>query len=117
VAIARNPADADEINWQQVINDIDAGITEDFMLEFDGGSNWFSTLYYTLLYQWSQMNYFVHGMADQSGRKYQEWMATSGRQRHPDLPGGRVPDPDAGHAVPAGRDAGGAGGRRRGALR
>jgi hypothetical protein len=85
--IARNPTDADAIDWQQVINDIDAGITEDFMLQFDGGSNSFSTLYYTLLYQWSQMNYFVHGMADQSGR-YQEWMATPVHDRHPDLPGG-----------------------------
>jgi hypothetical protein len=87
VATARNPADADEINWQQVINDIDAGITEDLMLEFDGDLNWHATLYYSLLYQWSQMNYFVHGMADTSG-KYQEWMGLPAAQRHPDLPSG-----------------------------
>jgi hypothetical protein len=87
VAIARNPADAAEVNWQQVINDIDNGITEDFILRFDGGTNWFGTLYYSLLYQWSQMNYFVHGMADTSG-KYQEWMALPTGEKHPNLPSG-----------------------------
>lgn len=87
VAIARNPDDADAIEWQQVINEIDAGVQDDFLLSFDGGTNWFGTLYYSLLYQWSQMNYFVHGMADTSG-KYQEWMSLPVGERHPNLPSG-----------------------------
>jgi hypothetical protein len=87
VANARTPAEAANINWAAVVQEINAGITDDVMFRFDGNTRWFGSLYYTLLGGWSQLNYTVHGMADQSG-KYQEWMALPAGQRHPNLPSG-----------------------------
>jgi hypothetical protein len=87
VANARTPAEAANINWAAVVQEINAGITDDVMFRFDGNTRWFGSLYYTLLGGWSQLNYMVHGMADQSG-KYQEWMALPAGQRHPNLASG-----------------------------
>jgi hypothetical protein len=87
VANARTPAEADQINWQNVLNWVNAGVQQDITFRFDGGTRSHWALYYSLLAGWSQMNYMVHGMADTSG-KYQEWMALPVGQRTPNLPSG-----------------------------
>jgi hypothetical protein len=87
-AVARTPAERAAVNWNAVLSEIDAGITSDFAYDHDGPWPQYQlVLLYTLFYQWSQMPYWVHGMADQSG-KYQEWMALPTAQKHPDLPNG-----------------------------
>lgn len=87
-AVARTPAERAAVNWQAVLDDVGDGVTSDVDFVFTGGGyQWAPALYYTLLSGWSQMNYMVHGMADQSG-KYQEWMALGIDARHPDLPSG-----------------------------
>lgn len=84
-AVARTPDERRNVNWTQVVADIDKGITEDFGFQMNYPTIWHSALYYTLLGGWSQMNYMVLGMADQSGA-YQEWMSLPASQRHPNLP-------------------------------
>lgn len=82
----RTPAEAAEIDWQAVIDDIDNGVTEDVGHKMNYPTIWHSSLYYTLLDQWSQMNYMVAGMADQSN-KYQKWMSLPIGQRTPEIDG------------------------------
>jgi len=86
-AVPRTPAEAANVNWNAVLSEVNAGITEDVRFRLDGGVRWAGMHYYSLLGGWSQMNYFVHGMADQSG-KYQEWMALPHTQKAPDLASG-----------------------------
>lgn len=89
-AAARTPAEAEQVNWQAVLNEINAGIEEDHSWEFDGGAvRWNSALYYTLLATgpWSWMPYFIYGMADQSGA-YQQWLGMGEGNWHPILPSG-----------------------------
>lgn len=86
-ANARTPAEAAALDWASVLSWAEDGIENDVLLSLDGGTYWFGSLYYTLLGGWSQLNYFVHGMADQSG-KYQEWMALPVSQKHPNLASG-----------------------------
>jgi hypothetical protein len=86
-AVPRTPAEAANVNWNSVLSEVNAGVTEDVRFRLDGGTRWLSTHYYGLAFGWSQMNYFIHGMADQSGQ-YQEWMALPHGQKHPDLASG-----------------------------
>ena len=81
--VARTPAERAAVDWDAVMADVDAGITEDFVI-VDDDVVWFKlTQYYqTLPGAWSQMNYFVLGMADVSGR-YQTWIQTPVGQRMP----------------------------------
>ncbi|MFW6330408.1 MAG: hypothetical protein ACOC3J_01655 [Gemmatimonadota bacterium] len=85
---ARTLADREAVDWNAVLADIDAGIEDDLLYTmtrqgFQG--NW--SLYYMLLRGWGQMNYFVAGMADTSG-KYAEWMNEPVSDRHPNLDSG-----------------------------
>lgn len=87
-AVARTPEERAAVEWQAVLNDVNAGLQEDFEYTYDGsGFAWHPALYYSLLGGWSQLNYMVHGMADQSGQ-YQEWMSLPIDQRAPDLASG-----------------------------
>jgi len=81
--VARTPAERAAVDWDAVMADIDAGIKQDFVI-VDDDDVWLKvTQYYmTLAGAWSQMNYFVLGMADISGR-YQTWMQTPVGQRMP----------------------------------
>lgn len=81
--VARTPAERAAVDWNAVIADVDAGMKEDFII-VDDDVVWFKlTQYYqTLPGAWSQMNYFVLGMADISGR-YQTWMQTPVSNRMP----------------------------------
>ena len=86
--VARTPEERAAVDWNAVLADVNAGVTSDFNYEFDGtGNSWNASVYYGLLFGWGQMNYFVHGMADQSGR-YQEWLSIPVADRVPDLPSG-----------------------------
>jgi hypothetical protein len=87
--VARTPGERqNDVNWNAVLTDIQNGITSDlnFLMTRSGFSYNYS-LYYMLLTGWGQLNYFVAGMADQSG-KYQEWMGLPIGSRHPNLPSG-----------------------------
>jgi starch-binding outer membrane protein, SusD/RagB family len=85
----RTPVEADFVDWHAVIEDIENGMAEDFSPLADGHfSEWFSwKLYYVNTPgPWSQMNYFIQGMADQSER-YQTWYGLHPYYKHPILPG------------------------------
>jgi starch-binding outer membrane protein, SusD/RagB family len=85
----RTPIEAENVDWGAVIDDINKGISEDFSPFADGSySEWYSmSLYYlNTPGPWSQVNYFILGMADQSG-KYQTWLSLNYYDKHPILPG------------------------------
>jgi hypothetical protein len=72
-SVARTPADRDAVNWQEVINRADAGITEDFGVTL---VDWFDSLkYYSQRYDWIRADYKTLGPSDISGA-YQDWLAT-----------------------------------------
>jgi starch-binding outer membrane protein, SusD/RagB family len=72
--VARNAAERAAVDWNAVIADVNAGITTDLTIATDG-SNWYHYPLYLMQFlgPWHQMNYFMLGMADQSGR-YQAWL-------------------------------------------
>lgn len=80
--VARTPAERRAVDWAKVIEDVDAGITEDFIMNIDqntwNGSS--SAMRYGHLKGWGQLNYHILGMADQSGM-YQKWISTPIGQR------------------------------------
>ncbi len=87
-AVARTPEERAAVDWNAVLADVNNGNTGTLyynMLRSGFSANW--SLYYMLLRGWGQLNYFVKGMADQSG-KYQEWMSLPVGDRHPILPSG-----------------------------
>lgn len=74
---ARSLAERKALNWASIIADVDAGITSDFMAVWDWDNGWYNeALDYGAYYGWSQMPYFIYGMADQSGN-YQLWDSKS----------------------------------------
>lgn len=100
-AVARTPAERQAVDWNAVIADVDAGITDDHYMHISGTTPWgqFGSGYY---YQqgsynaqgrwtaiWQQLSYFVLGMADQSGN-YQNWLNTPLGDRHPGSGDNRV---------------------------
>ncbi len=75
-AVARTPAERAALNWTQIQSDAEAGITSDFFMVYDWDTGWEqAVLEYGTYYGWSQMAYFIYGMADQSGN-YQLWNST-----------------------------------------
>jgi hypothetical protein len=100
---ARTPAERQAVNWDAVIADADRGITTDWAMGITGVTPWgqFGAGYYNQNVGvptpasppsqtnrptglWSQMNYFILGMADQSGR-YQRWINAPLGARHANL--------------------------------
>ncbi len=74
IEIARNPSERAAVNWNAVMSEVSAGITEDFGLEHDG-VNWaWSRLHNRSGANegWGRSDYRWIGPADQSGR-YQDW--------------------------------------------
>jgi len=68
--------------WALVIADVDAGITADYVADYDYYNGWeMDVLRYGTNAGWGQLAYFVHGMADQSGN-FQEWNALSVAAKH-----------------------------------
>jgi hypothetical protein len=83
--VARSPAERQAVNWNQVIAEVDAGITSNFNVNNDGDI-WVDefNIYANFPGAWSQLTYWIHGMADVSGA-YQQWIATPTAQKQPFL--------------------------------
>jgi hypothetical protein len=83
--VARTPAERQAVNWNQVIADANAGITSTFNVINDGDI-WVDefNIYGNFPGAWSQLTYWVHGMADVSGG-YQQWMQTPTSSKQPFL--------------------------------
>lgn len=93
--VARTPEERAAVNWNQVI--AEATAAEGFSWHYDmtyAWQNWESDIAtgYALTETWNQLNYFISGMADQSG-SYQRWLQVPIGARTPLLPDG--PDADA----------------------
>ena len=84
--VARTPEEREAVDWDRVLEEVNAGITSSFDYRMTGADLAINYSLHRML-GWGQMNYFVHGMADQSGR-YQEWMSLPVEKRHPNLPSG-----------------------------
>jgi hypothetical protein len=84
--VARTPEERAAVNWNAVLTEVNAGAPLHYQMTRTGFAYNY-TLYYMLLTGWGQVNYYVHGMADTSG-KYQEWMGRSLGDKHPNLPSG-----------------------------
>jgi hypothetical protein len=66
------------VDWAKVIADVDAGITEDVVYQPYNSAGWFNGVtYYTQNSGWSEMPYFIWGMADQSGNYHDVWSPLS----------------------------------------
>ncbi|MGH7482159.1 MAG: hypothetical protein ACRELV_08380 [Longimicrobiales bacterium] len=89
--VARTPAERAAVDWNQVLEDIDAGITETFNLDL----GWFvagwdgEILAYIAFSAWQQSGIFILGMADQSGN-YQKWLDTPVLQREAVIDGENI---------------------------
>ncbi|HSG47281.1 MAG TPA: hypothetical protein VLA43_05610, partial [Longimicrobiales bacterium] len=76
-ANARTEAERQALNWTQIMGWIDDGIADDYTPFYDDYGGWSQdVLGYGTYHGWSQMAYFIYGMADQSGN-YQTWNAAS----------------------------------------
>jgi len=81
-SLARTPQERAAVNWQEVLNRINKGITSDFGVTLDD-QVWESI--YKERYQnatWFRLDYNLIGPADVSG-KYQAWLATLAADRQP----------------------------------
>jgi hypothetical protein len=81
-SVARTPEQRAAVNWQEVINRIDQGITSDFGVLLDD-QTWESI--YKERYQnstWFRLDYKLLGPADVSGN-YQAWLSTPAGSRQP----------------------------------
>jgi hypothetical protein len=86
--VARNPTERAAVNWGAVIADIDAGITEDLLANYHYYEGWrLDVLDFGTYSTWSQLAYFIHGMADQYG-DFQAWEALDLVDKSYELPGG-----------------------------
>lgn len=73
--VARTPQERGAVDWRAVIADVDAGIQATHTMDMDWNADWYNEfLDYSTWYNWSQLPYFVYGMADQSGA-VAEWYA------------------------------------------
>lgn len=88
-AVARNPSERAAVDWNAVLDEIDQGVDE-FEIALTGVydlSNWGThAIGVWGLSAWQQLNYFVLGMADQSGQ-YQAWLDVPVSQRRPEIDG------------------------------
>lgn len=67
--------------------DVDAGISEDWFMNFDWDNGWYlSVLDYGTATGWSQLAYWIYGMADQEG-DYQRWVDTPLGEKSYQFPG------------------------------
>jgi hypothetical protein len=96
-AVARNPAERQAVNWNAVIAEVDAGITENFDMSLQhtacctaspsGWQSWMVGQFSNNTVGWGQSTYMIKGMADQSGM-YQDWLSFDPHSRHPQFPDG-----------------------------
>jgi hypothetical protein len=89
--VARTPTEREAVDWQAVIDDVDAGVTGAWNMRY----SWFGDPFWNLMAAqfsnatvgWAQMSYQMHGMADQSGM-YQDWLSITPHSRMPDFENG-----------------------------
>jgi len=87
-AAARTPTERAAVDWTAVIADVDKGVTSTFYQNMDPNNGWYAeSLDYGTSDGWSELAYWVYGMADQSG-SYQKWLALPLTSKHPILPDG-----------------------------
>ncbi len=87
-AVARTPAERQAVNWAGVISEVNAGIQEDFIQTWDWDNGWYNgAVDYGTWPNWTQMGYWIWGMADQSGN-YQAWLDTPIGEKGATLPDG-----------------------------
>jgi hypothetical protein len=87
---ARSWEERQALPWSQIIADVDAGITDDFVAFYDDDNGWsMDALGYGVYFGWSQMAYFIYGMADQSGN-FQAWDALALGEKQPNIGGDPV---------------------------
>jgi hypothetical protein len=73
--VARTPSERAALNWSAIKAEVDAGITDTYIMTYDWDLGWEAVVMgYQAWYSWSQMAYYMYGMADQSGN-YQEWLS------------------------------------------
>lgn len=73
--VARTASERAAVNWSAVIADVDAGLQATLTQNMDWDSGWYYSLVdYGTWPSWSQISYWMYGMADQSGN-YQEWLS------------------------------------------
>jgi len=86
--VARTPQERAAVDWAAVIADAQNGIASDFKITMDPSTGWDVPWLATTLHfrdvNWHQMNYYIIGMADVSGR-YDTWLATNRDDRAPFL--------------------------------
>jgi hypothetical protein len=77
----RTPTEADAVDWQEVLDDVRAGVKDTFFITMDD-NNWINvnTYYHSFYGAWNQVNMQVLGMADVSGA-YQTWIAQPAETR------------------------------------
>jgi len=76
-AVARTPAERAALNWGNIVSWVNSGIQDDFMMYMDWDNGWYNEqLDYGVWPSWTQMAYWIWGMADQSGN-YAEWLTLS----------------------------------------
>lgn len=80
--VARTPEERQAVDWGQVIADVEAGVSKDFVLIMDRAPWWNWALIYKSFAGWSAADYHIYGMADTSG-EYQKWIATAPFSRTP----------------------------------
>lgn len=87
-AVVRTPEEADAVDWQTVLDELDAGLDEDWLINLEYVyNNWLgniSHLYTSQPATWAYTTYWIEGMADQDGH-YQEWLSEPVNDRHPIL--------------------------------
>jgi hypothetical protein len=86
-AVARTPAERAGLDWQTIVNEIDQGVTEDWIQDQDPHKGWYNdAVDYGTYPGWQMMPYWIAGMADQSGN-YQTWLNTPLADKQPILNG------------------------------
>jgi len=87
-AVARTKAERQAVNWDAVIADVDAGVTDDLIAYYDDYGGWsMDVLGIGTDYGWANTCYWIWGMADQAG-DYQEWLALPNAGKYNNLPNG-----------------------------
>jgi hypothetical protein len=79
---ARTPQERAAVNWADVTARANAGITRDFLLDYDGDEWWELPKNYAGNQTWMRASYYTIGETDKSGA-YQAWLNTPPTQRQP----------------------------------
>ena len=80
--VARNPQERELVDWNSVIENADAGISQDWIVEMDGNYWYDGIKYFGSREDWLKADYFVIGPADTSGA-FDAWAASSPDDRQP----------------------------------